>query len=167
MLEAPIPLAGVQSPDNPLPGTATPNLPRRKGFEEMAITRDGRFLYPMLEGPLTTDADQRRLIINEFDVRARAYRGRRFFYRLEVPATTGQAIGDLTEVNDHTFRVIVIERDNEQGAAARFTKVFLVDFHDIDADGFLVKHEVADLMTGRPRRRRRHRDRGGRVRRAP
>jgi len=100
VLEAPISLAGVQSPDNPLPGTATPNLPRRKGFEEMAITRDGRFLYPMLEGPLTTDADQRRLIINEFSLEQERYTGRQWFYRLE---TLGFAIGDMTAFAEESF----------------------------------------------------------------
>ena len=34
----------------------------------------------MLEGALTTDADQRRLIINEFDVR-RELHGKQWFYR--------------------------------------------------------------------------------------
>jgi glycerophosphoryl diester phosphodiesterase len=40
----------------------------------------------------------------------------------------------------------VIERDNGQGASAVFKKVFLVDFDKVDASGFLVKQEVADLM---------------------
>ena len=62
----------------------TPNLPRSRGFEGMAITPNGKFLYPMLEGALTTDPDQRRLIINQFDLRTRAYTGRQWFYRLEA-----------------------------------------------------------------------------------
>jgi hypothetical protein len=37
----------------------------------MAITPDGRRLLPMLEGALTTDPDQRRLIISEFDLSRR------------------------------------------------------------------------------------------------
>jgi hypothetical protein len=100
VLEAPIPLPGVQSPDNPFLGGATPNLPSSKGFEGMALAHRNRFLYPMLEGALTTDPDQRRLIISEFDIRARAYTGRRWFYRMEV---AGNSIGDLTAVNDHVF----------------------------------------------------------------
>ena len=63
----------------------------------MAISPDGKTLYPMLEGALTTDPDQRRLIINEFDIRKRRYTGRQWFYRLEDPLF---AIGDLTTV-DH------------------------------------------------------------------
>ena len=72
MLEAPYPLPGVKSPQNPFLGAGTPNLPRSKGFEGMAISPNGKKLYPMLEGPLTTDPDQQRLIINEFDIDRRA-----------------------------------------------------------------------------------------------
>lgn len=144
VLEAPIPLPGVQSPDNPFLGGGTPNLPRSRGFEGMAITPNGKRLYPMLEGALTTDPDQRRLIISEFDVRQHTYTGRRWFYRMEAPTGSGQAIGDLTAVSDHAF--LVIERDSGQGPGALFKKVFLVDLDDLDADGFLVKHEVADLL---------------------
>jgi len=130
----------VQSPDNPLLMGA-PNLPSSKGFEGMALSPSGRFLYPMLEGALTTDPDQRRLIINQFDVKARRYTGRQWFYRLDV---VGFSIGDLTAVNERAF--LVIERDQGQGAAAQFKKVFLVDLDHVDAAGFLVKHEVADLL---------------------
>jgi hypothetical protein len=141
VLDAPYPLPGVQSPQNPFLGSGTFNLPRSKGFEGMAISPDGRKLYPMLEGALTTDADQRRLIINEFDVKRRRYTGRQWFYRLDNPA---YAIGDLTTVDRNLL--LVIERDNNQGAAAAFKKIFVVDVRQIDASGFLRKFEVADQL---------------------
>jgi hypothetical protein len=141
VLEKPIPLPGVMSPQNPFLGSNTPNLPASRGFEGMAITPDGKRLYPMLEGALTTDPDQQRLIINEFDIKRRKYTGRQWFYRLEA---AGQAIGDLTALTNTTF--LVIERDNFQGAAARFKKIYRVDLDEVDAGGFLVKHEVVDLM---------------------
>ena len=141
VLDAPYPLPGVKSPQNPFLIGGTPNLPRSKGFEGMAVSCNERVLYPMLEGPLTTDSDQQRLIINEFSVKTRRYTGRQWFYRLEA---AGQAIGDFTQVNDHAF--LVIERDNFEGAAAVFKKIFLVDFDEVDSAGFLVKHEVADLL---------------------
>src|SRR6185503_225184 len=95
-------------------------------------------------GPLTTDPDQRRLIINEFDAKRGRYTGRQRYYRLELESSTGQSIGDLTQVGDRSF--LVIERDNFEGPAAMFKKIFLVDFDDVDADGFLIKQEVADLL---------------------
>jgi hypothetical protein len=142
VLEAPIPLPGVQSPQNPFLGGNTPNLPASRGFEGVAISPNGRTLYPMLEGALTTDPDQRRLLINEFDIRRRAYTGRQWWYRLE---SASHSMGDLTTVSRQTF--LVIERDNLQGAAAQFKKIFLIDLDEVDADGFLRKREVANLLT--------------------
>lgn len=55
VLEAPFPLPGVRSPQNPFLGGGTPNLPRSKGFEGMAVSPNGKTLYPMLEGSLITD----------------------------------------------------------------------------------------------------------------
>jgi hypothetical protein len=143
VLETPFPLPGVKSPQNPFLGGGTPNLPRSKGFEGMAISPNGKTLYPMLEGSLTTDADQRRLIINEFDIKQRRYTGRQWFYRLEAP-TPQNAIGDFTAVTKRVF--LVIERDNFEGAAAAFKKIYTVNLDDVDQEGFLVKHEVADLL---------------------
>jgi hypothetical protein len=140
VLEAPYPLPGVQSPQNPFLG-GTPNLPQSRGFEGMAIAPNGRTLYPMLEGALTTDPDQQRLIVNEFSLANRMYTGRQWFYRLE---SATHAIGDLTTVDSHRF--LVIERDNLQGPAAAFKKIFLVDFRKTGPDGFLLKREVADLL---------------------
>ena len=144
VLEAPFPLPGVRSPQNPFLAGGTPNLPRSKGFEGMAISPNGKTLYPMLEGPLTTDPNQQRLIINEFDLTTKRYTGRQWFYKLDVSSATGQSIGDLTAVNQKAF--LVIERDNFEGAAALYKKIFLVDLTQVDSDGFLVKHEVADLL---------------------
>jgi hypothetical protein len=40
----------------------------------------------------------------------------------------------------------VIERDNLQGAAAAFKKIFVVRLGETDGSGFLVKRQVADLL---------------------
>jgi hypothetical protein len=141
VIEPPYPLPGVKSPQHPLLGTDTPNLPRSKGFEGMAILPDGKTLLPMLEGALTTDSDQRRLIINDFDLSRRRYTGKQWFYRLESELN---AIGDFTAVTNERF--LVIERDNFEGAAAAFKKIFVVDLDDVDDDGFLVKRQVANLL---------------------
>ena len=130
LLEAPIPLEGVMSPQNPLLGGRVPTLPASRGFEGMAISPDGKTLYPMLEGALTTDPDQRRLIISEFSERSSAYTGRKWFYRLE---STAHAIGDLTAVNKDLF--LVIERDNLQGEAAQFKRIYLVNLTETDSRG--------------------------------
>jgi hypothetical protein len=138
VLEAPIPLPGVQSPQNPLGGV--PNLGASKGFEGLGITSDGKLLYPMLEGPVAGE-DARSLRINEFDVDLRRYTDRRWIYRLE---DASHAIGDLAPVTDRRF--LVVERDNLQGLTARFKKIFLIDLDQRDAAGVLVKHLVVDLL---------------------
>jgi hypothetical protein len=64
----------------------------------------------------------------------------------------GNAIGDFTALSNRAF--LVIERDNGQGNVsdprftqpARFKKIFKVDLDSADADGNLVKEEIADLM---------------------
>ena len=98
VLDAPIPLPGVKSPQNPFLVTGeTPNLPRSKGFEGMAISPDGKTLYPMLEGALTTDliSNPSRLIIYEFDLRAKRYTGKKWFYHLDSPSPMPSAISRL------------------------------------------------------------------------
>jgi hypothetical protein len=51
VLEAPIPVPdGVRSPDAPPPYAVPPTLGRSNGFEGMALSRDGKTLYPTLGG---------------------------------------------------------------------------------------------------------------------
>lgn len=142
VLEAPISLPEVKSPENPTLGTEEePNLPTSSGFEGAAISEDGNTLYPILEGALKDDPDQSQRVIHEFDLGSKRYTGERWSYRTEAPE---HSIGDLTALD--TNRLLAIERDNEQGDAARFKKVYLVDLRHTDAEGYLAKQEVLDLL---------------------
>lgn len=152
LLQAPIPLPNtlglganplVQSLSNPavLAGSATANLPNSKGFEGTALNASGTRLLALLEGPLTTDPQRSRLLINEFDLVTGAYTGRVFQYQLEDPSF---ATGDMTAISDREF--LVIERDNEQGAASRVKRIYRIDTSRIGADGFVSKTLVADLL---------------------
>lgn len=142
VLEAPMPLPDVKSPENPTLGEGEePNLPTSKGFEGMAISEDGNTLYPMLEGALGDDQERNRRLIHEFDLAGKRYTGKTWQYRTEAP---DNAIGDLTALGDNRF--LVIERDNEQGEKASFKQVYEVDLDSADTDGFLVKREVLDLL---------------------
>jgi hypothetical protein len=144
VLEAPIPLPGVQSPQNPfLSDPDAWTLRASRGFEGMARSIDGRRLYPMLEGALRNDPEPRRRILNEFDVRTGAYTDRTWQYRVD-PAFPGAVIGDLTAVDQHRF--VLIERDDDQGIQARQKKVYLIDLRRVDADGYLEKRLVLDLL---------------------
>jgi hypothetical protein len=142
VLEPPIPLPGVSSPQSPLLGDAEPRARPSGGFEGMALSHDGTMLLMMLEKPLVGD-DPHVLNIYQFDLATRRYTGdgplRR--YRLESP---GHRIGDFTAVSER--RYLVIERDDLQGRQARFKKIFMVDFDQFGPDGSLMKREVVDLM---------------------
>ena len=143
LLEAPIPLEGVRSPENPALGSGEePNLPSSKGFEGMAASPDGAFLYPMLEGALGPDPEQRRRTIFEFDVASGRYTGARWEYRAESPENS---VGELVALDENRF--LVVESDDRQGREARFKKIFVVDLRYTGEDGFLLKEEEVDLLS--------------------
>jgi glycerophosphoryl diester phosphodiesterase len=108
----------------------------------MAASPDGAFLYPMLEGALGADPEQRRRPLFEFDVASGRYTGARWEYRTESPENS---IGDLVALGANRF--LVIERNDEQGEAARFKKIFLMDLRRVGEDGFLSKEEIVDLLS--------------------
>jgi hypothetical protein len=141
VLEAPIPTRGVRSPDYPGIRPEQTNLRSSNGFEGMALSGDGRKLYPALEGALTTDPDQTRRWIHEFDLRTERYTGRRFQYRVADPS---YLVSDFTSLGDG--RYVVLERDNFENAAAMHKKAFVIDLGRVGPDGFLVKREVLDLL---------------------
>ncbi|MBE9218975.1 esterase-like activity of phytase family protein [Dolichospermum flos-aquae] len=132
----------VRSPQNPdvLAGTAVANLGRSKGFEGGAINASKTKLYMLLEGTVQGDAAG-ALRINEFDIASRQYTSRELFYRLD---DAGNAIGDITVINDNEY--LVIERDNNQGDGAKFKRIFKIDLSKADANGYVTKEEVVDLL---------------------
>ena len=128
--------------ENPNGETAT--LPRSRGFEGMAQSPDGRWLYPMLEGEVS--GGQPGLSIYTFDTDEAGFLNENattpsYRYRLDAEAT---AIGDFTLYSK--TQGLVIERDSREGAEAVLKKVYKVDFTQIDEQGYLVKNLVADLL---------------------
>ncbi|MBI5110976.1 MAG: esterase-like activity of phytase family protein [Rhodovulum sp.] len=159
----------VRSPDHY--AVASPGVPnqsgsfnarRSKGYEGFAASKDGRFLYGLLEGPLW-DADKKEFEnldgkqaarILEFDVAAEKFTGRFWYYPFEQ---NGHAIGDFNMLDATTG--LVIERDDLEGTAdkacppgatgaatetcfakpAQFKRVY--------------KIEMADAMVGKPVRK--------------
>ena len=161
----------VRSPDNP--GLTLPNAPgpvafevrRSKGFEGMAASPDGKFLYPLLEGPLVTASGEpetkdgrRYLRILEFDVDKGAWTGKSWKYALEQP---NNAIGDFNLIDSTSG--LIIERDDSEGdpalackpeaikadcfnVPAKFKRIYKVDLAQADTDGFVKKVGYIDLM---------------------
>lgn len=150
-----------------IPGQAgTFNLRRSKGYEGLAASKDGKFLYGMLEGPLwdagTKDYEKLEgreyLRILEFDVAAEKWTGRHWKYVLEA---NGLAIGDFNMIDATT--ALVIERDNGEGTAdracaagtrgtdcfpdiAKFKRVYKIEMTEANAGGPVRKIGHIDLM---------------------
>jgi glycerophosphoryl diester phosphodiesterase len=116
------------------------NLGSSKGFEGLAISPDKKTLYPLLEGTVTGDPAG-SLRIYKFDLASEKFQGLQGFYHLADP---NNSIGDFTAVSENEY--LVIERDNGQGDTAKFKKIFKVDLSKKDAEGFVVKEEIADLL---------------------
>jgi hypothetical protein len=161
----------IRSPDHftvtapAVPGAFNTTARRSRGFEGMAASPDGRFLYPMLEGPLwnaeakawESREGKETLRVLEFDVQQASYTGRSFKYALEA---NGNNIGDFNMIDSDT--AIVIERDNGEGDAAlacngparpdcfnvpaRFKRVYKIDLTNRDAEGFVRKIGYIDLL---------------------
>lgn len=164
----------IQSPDNYQIGTpGAPgesykgvNLKRSKGFEGMAASVDGKFLYPLLEGPVWDDdkktwasADDKTVLqILEFDVAGEKWTGRSWLYPLEA---AHHAIGDFNMIDASTG--LVIERDNGEGtpdkACAKgadttrcfsdlpgFKRVYKIEFGAANAGKAVRKVAYIDLL---------------------
>jgi len=144
VLEAPFSLPNVMSPQNPfLPNPDAWTIRASRGFEGMALSIDGKTLYSVLEGALRTDPDVRRRVINEFDIRSRSYTGKKWQYHVDA-GFPDALIGDFTALDEHRF--VLIERDDFQGIEAQQKKIYVVDLRRVDADGFLEKRLVLDLL---------------------
>jgi hypothetical protein len=143
VLEAPIALPDVKSPDYPpdfpAPVAGPANLASSNGFEGMAISPDGRTLYPTLEGPVTGDAPLTRRMY-QFDIHSHHYVAKRRTYHMDDPAFL---LSDLTALDAHRF--VALERDGTMGATTVHKQAFVIDLRRTDATGALVKRQVLDL----------------------
>jgi hypothetical protein len=160
----------VHSPDHyslkipSKPGKVTFEVRRSRGFEGMAASSDGKFLYPLLEGPLWDaerkaweSVDEKRFLrILEFDTEDRAFTGRHWKYMLEH---NKHRIGDFNMISN--TRGLIIERDSGEGdpkeecsgaarsdcfsKAAKFKRVYLIEFPEEQTE-FVRKIAYIDLM---------------------
>ena len=144
LLEPPMPLPGVRSPQSPLLGDGAPNLPRSGGFEGMALSADGSRLLPLLEKPLV--GFEPTLFGYTFDIASGAY------LHVDAEAATYRYALDPDGVAVAEFvwwagtDYLTIERDDAEGPEARFKRVFRIDLAVVGGDGELTKREAIDLL---------------------
>ena len=143
VLDAPVPLPGVMGPDNPMLLGRKNNLNASSGFEGMALSKDGRTLYPFLEGAVAGDDPTTRRVY-EFDVATRRYTGRRWTYKLDQAA---YSVSDAVALDrDH---LVVLERDNGQGtggsgAPAVWKRAFVIETPGHQP--VIQKRQILDLL---------------------
>ncbi|MEL7975923.1 esterase-like activity of phytase family protein [Isoptericola sp. F-RaC21] len=143
LLEKPYPLpGGLRSPQNPyLADGEVPTVRSSRGFEAMAGVQGGRYLYPVLEGALVDDTDQRRRVIHEFDTRRGRYTGRTWDYQADQEANV---LGDAFAVGRDSFWIV--ERDDFEGPASVTKRVYEIDLSETDRDGYVRKELVLDAL---------------------
>ncbi|PZF84995.1 esterase-like activity of phytase family protein [Jiangella anatolica] len=143
LLEPPAPLPnGLKSPQNPyLQAGETPLVRSSRGFEAMAASPDGRYLYPIVEGAYTNDPDQRRREIHEFDTRRDRYTGRTWSYQTHQDANV---IGDAFTVGRGKFWII--ERDDFEGDQSVIKRIYEIDLNRRDRDGYVRKTLILDAL---------------------
>ena len=141
-------LGEVRSPDNPafldLPDdaarVAAANLPRSRGIEGMALSADGRTLYPSLEGALVADPNQNRRVVYAYDLAKGRFRSWTADYFTDAP---GNAIGDLTAASRDVL--LLIERDNLQGTEAATKRIYRLDIDQPNGQA-IPKTFLVDLL---------------------
>lgn len=164
----------VKSPDNPaviMPANPTAKLPafnlaRSRGFEGLAMAKDGSKLYGLLEGALYKEDGTQEMVdghpalrIVEFDVAKGEWTGRSWLYPF---ADGGESIGDFNMIDGTT--ALVIERDQGVGTVtkacadpkapkpdcfanpAKLKRVYKIEMSDANAGGAVRKIGYIDLM---------------------
>lgn len=149
LLDAPIALphptqAGVElrSPQNQMNKAqinyVEPLVQRSGGFEGMAISPDGKYLYPLLEKPLSNDSTG-QLIMSQFDLKTKQYTGKYYLFGLESKAS---AIGDFQLFSP--TEGIIIERDDTENNLGGYKKLIKVKLGDVGQ--VIEREEIVDLM---------------------
>ncbi len=141
LLSAPVPFPLGKAPQNPYLGSDQANVQGSGGFEAMAQSKDGRYLYPIVEKALINDTDKSRRIISEFDTRTGHYTGKTWSYRVDTDANLAADAQMIAP-----GRLLVLERDDFDGAKAVTKRVYEVKLGKPGADRPLAKSLVVDLL---------------------
>ncbi|MDF2575237.1 MAG: glycerophosphodiester phosphodiesterase [Agromyces sp.] len=143
LLEKPYPLpGGAKSPQNPyLAAGDTPRVRASRGFEALAGSTSGRYLYPILEGAYLDDPDLRRREILEFDTTTGAYTDRTWSYQADQDANV---VGDAFTVRSDVL--LLVERDDFEGDQSVTKRVYEIDLSRTDHEGYVEKSLVLDAL---------------------
>ncbi len=153
--------------DNPLPEKGASRYLEKSstGFEGMALSHDGNYLYPLLEGPLVEpgtggpESLDGKLVLRilKFDIREERFVADNYRYLLEQK---GNNIGGFNFISED--EALVIERDWGEGDASRacgddvtsscfnfpalFKRVYKVSFEGVASGEAVRKLGYIDLL---------------------
>lgn len=133
----------VRSADHPLvlARADIPRLPHSRGLEAMDLAGDDKTLVSILEGTVAGDAPK-TLRLQRYDTSAGKWLGATLIYELDADTSS---VTDMSLIEGNRFAVI--ERDNQQGDAARAKRVYSIDLDRALPGKPLQKKLVIDLLT--------------------
>jgi hypothetical protein len=133
----------VRSVDHPLAITRAdiPRLPHSRGLEAMDLAGDNHTLVSILEGTVGGDP-AKTLRVLRYDTAAGKWLNPTLIYELD-PDTS--SVTDLSLIEGNRF--VVIERDDQQGDAARAKRVYSIDLDRAVPGKPLQKKLVIDLLS--------------------
>lgn len=132
----------VRSADHPLvlAHADIPRLPHSRGLEAMDLAGDEKTLVSILEGTVAGDAPK-TLRLQRYDTSAGKWLGATLIYELDADTSS---VTDMSLIEGNRFAVI--ERDNQQGDAARAKRVYTIDLDRALPGKPLQKKLVIDLL---------------------
>jgi hypothetical protein len=131
---------GLMSPNNPFLDGRPASQPNSRGYEAMAISPDGAYLYAALEGATVAESGSTRRYVFEFGVHNEEFTGRVWSYLTEH---RDYMVADMWAIDRH--HIVVIERDGGRGLNATFRNVYVIDLTVVDGNGALGKSHAVDL----------------------
>jgi hypothetical protein len=132
----------VYSSDHPrvIARAAQAKLEHSRGFEAMDLAGDDRTLVTILEGTVAGDPP-RTLRVQRYDTAAGKWQPGTLIYELD-PDTV--SVTDLSRIDGNRF--VVVERDDQEGEAAKAKRVYSIDLDKAVAGKPLAKKLVIDLL---------------------
>ena len=143
LLSAPVELPdAIYSVDHPLvlAHGATAKVDHSRGFEAMDLAGDNKTLVAILEAPIAGDP-VKLLRVQRYDTVAGKWLPGTLIYELD-PDTL--SVTDLSRIEGNRF--VVIERDDQEGDAAKAKRVYSIDLDKAVAGKPLAKKLVIDLL---------------------
>lgn len=143
LLSAPVELPdSIYSSDHPLAlaGSATAKVAHSRGFEAMDLAGDSKTLVVMLEAPIAGDP-AKQVRVYRYDTAAARWLPGTLIYELDSDSLS---VTDISRIEGNRF--VVIERDSEEGDAAKAKRVYSIDLDKAVAGKPLAKKLVIDLL---------------------